>query len=130
MILTIKTDNPKAEIGLFYDTGQKRQYKQWLAHKQLADSIHKELDIILKAESKTLLDISGIVCFKGPGSFTGLRIGLVVANTLAYSLMIPVVGESGNEWIRQGIKRLSLEEDERLVIPKYGKDPHITQQVK
>jgi tRNA threonylcarbamoyladenosine biosynthesis protein TsaB len=36
-------------------------------------------------------DIEGVVCFKGPGSFTGLRIGLTVGNALAYAQNIPVV---------------------------------------
>ncbi|MFQ5675441.1 MAG: tRNA (adenosine(37)-N6)-threonylcarbamoyltransferase complex dimerization subunit type 1 TsaB, partial [bacterium] len=39
-----------------------------------------------------LEDLAGIVFSKGPGSFTGLRIGLSVTKGLAYSVGIPMVG--------------------------------------
>lgn len=39
-----------------------------------------------------LRDLQGIVFSKGPGSFTGLRIGISVSKGLAFSLGIPMVG--------------------------------------
>ncbi len=130
MILTIRTDNPEAEIGLFFDTGQKRQYKKWQAHRELAESIHKKISDILKAEDKNWQDISGIVCYKGPGSFTGLRIGLTVGNTLAYGLSVPIVSNVGKDWITDGIKEIAKGKNDAIVVPEYGRDPHITQQKK
>lgn len=40
-----------------------------------------------------LQDLEGIEVEKGPGSFTGLRVGVSVANALGYSLGIPVNGK-------------------------------------
>lgn len=40
----------------------------------------------------TFKDIDLIVCSKGPGSFTGLRIGLATARTMALALDVPVLG--------------------------------------
>ena len=47
---------------------------------------------ILKAFSETgyVKDIKNIVCINGPGSFTGLRIGLTVGKTLAYTLNVSI----------------------------------------
>jgi len=46
-----------------------------------------------KAGKKTLKDISEIKVETGPGSFTGLRVGVAVANALAWTLKIPVNGK-------------------------------------
>jgi tRNA threonylcarbamoyladenosine biosynthesis protein TsaB len=51
-------------------------------------------DIIHKHNLK-LMDITAINVATGPGSFTGLRVGATVANTLGYLLDIPVNGKKG-----------------------------------
>ena len=48
------------------------------------------IDSMLKEENISLRDINKIVVVNGPGSFTGVRIGLTVAKTIGYALNIPV----------------------------------------
>lgn len=48
------------------------------------------IESILKENNLTFKDIKNIVAINGPGSFTGLRIGLSAAKTLAYLLDIPI----------------------------------------
>lgn len=41
----------------------------------------------------TLKDIEAIEVNRGPGSFTGLRVGIAIANTLSFSLHVPINGK-------------------------------------
>ncbi len=48
-------------------------------------------------------ELDGLIISLGPGSFTGLRIGVSVAKTLAYSLGKPIIGVSTLRAIARGI---------------------------
>jgi len=50
------------------------------------------LDALLKEREVRIQDLEGIVVILGPGSFTGLRIGLSLAKSLAFTLGIPLIG--------------------------------------
>lgn len=125
-ILTLRTDRPEAELGLYEDNKQ-LVYEIWEAHRELAETLHAKLADLLKKSGKELNDIERIVIYKGPGSFTGLRIGISVANALAYSLVVPIVG-TVDEWIQQGILSLKSGKNQGEVVPEYGNPVHITQQ--
>ncbi|HJQ08378.1 MAG TPA: tRNA (adenosine(37)-N6)-threonylcarbamoyltransferase complex dimerization subunit type 1 TsaB [Candidatus Saccharimonadales bacterium] len=125
LILTIRTDNPEAEVGLF-ENQTKAAYKTWHAHRELSTTIHAEIEAILKTHGKSLQDVQGIVCFQGPGSFTGLRMGLTVANVLAYGLGIPIVATMDEGWVIKGIQRLQAGEDDKITLPHYGAPVHVT----
>lgn len=129
IILTIRTDKPEAELGLFDDSTQ-LVYDTWHAHRELAETIHRRIDNLLKSQSKTLQDVQGVAVFQGPGSFTGLRIGLTVANALADSLSVPVVAAQGDDWIATATRRLRAGETDGVALPFYGADAHITAQKK
>ncbi|KKR30477.1 tRNA (adenosine(37)-N6)-threonylcarbamoyltransferase complex dimerization subunit type 1 TsaB [Candidatus Woesebacteria bacterium RIFCSPHIGHO2_01_FULL_39_32] len=51
------------------------------------------LEEVLKKENFELADIREIKVHTGPGSFTGLRVGISVANTLGWTLGVPVNGK-------------------------------------
>lgn len=129
IILTIRTDKPEAEIGL-YEDGKQLAYESWEAHRQLSVTIHTKIDEVLKRGGKSLHDIRGIVCFQGPGSFTGLRIGLTLANTLAYALGVPIVARQDPGWLETGIADLLAGKNDKLAQPEYGAEAHITAQKK
>ncbi|WP_428910570.1 tRNA (adenosine(37)-N6)-threonylcarbamoyltransferase complex dimerization subunit type 1 TsaB [Niallia sp. Krafla_26] len=50
-------------------------------------------------------DINKIVVAKGPGSYTGVRIGVTIAKTLAWTLNIPLVGVSSLEVLAASVGR-------------------------
>lgn len=118
-ILAIRTDKPEAELYI-YDGQEKVAEIKWEAHRRLAETIHKKIDQILNKSSISLDSLDGIVCFKGPGSFTGLRIGLSVANALTYAWQIPLVARNNDDWIQAGIADLAAGKNERIAVPEYG----------
>lgn len=129
IILTIRTDNPQAELGLYEDRTQVA-YETWEAHRQLAETIHTKIEELLRSAEQDLHDVQGIVAFQGPGSFTGLRIGLSVANALAAALQVPIVGTTHPGWIQNGVDRIVSGESDVQVLPEYGTPVHITPQKK
>lgn len=56
------------------------------------------IDQALKKCKAELADLKSVFVIKGPGSFTGLRVGLSVANQFAHQLKIPITGLRTDEW--------------------------------
>lgn len=59
-----------------------------------AERLITTIDDTLRAASLTIREIDGIAVSSGPGSFTGLRIGVTTAKSLAYSIRKPIVAVS------------------------------------
>lgn len=55
------------------------------------------IDMLMKDCDVKPADLDKIVVAKGPGSYTGVRIGVTIAKTLAWTLNIPLVGVSSLE---------------------------------
>jgi tRNA threonylcarbamoyladenosine biosynthesis protein TsaB len=130
LILTIRTDKPEAELVLYNGT-QKLVTDIWYAHRMLAETLHARITSLLRAQHKGLDALQGVVCFEGPGSFTGLRIGLTVGNALAYSYSIPIVATVDKEsvqWQDVGIQRLLAGEFDKVALPHYGSPANVTTQ--
>ncbi len=125
MILTLRTDSPDAEVGL-YDGQKKMSYFTWHADRQLAKDLLKIIHEQLQAQNADWAAITGVVVFEGPGSFTGLRIGITVANAIAYGQSVPVIAAKGEGWLGDGLARLAAGENDKIVLPAYGSEAHIT----
>lgn len=125
MILAIRTDKPEAELYLLGNGSIKAEYR-WHAHRQLSDTLLVKIEDLLSEQKLELKNVSGLIVYRGPGSFTGLRIGITVANTLSYSLNIPIVGSTGEDWLQADQKALTRASS-GVVVPEYGAPVHITQ---
>jgi tRNA threonylcarbamoyladenosine biosynthesis protein TsaB len=125
MILALRTDAPEARLVLLDQTRQVDALV-WTAGRHLAAELMSQIEVLLKRNHKDWPDITGLIVYRGPGSFTGLRIGATVANTAAYSLNVPVVGASGDDWIADGLEALKHKKTGHYVVPEYGADPNIT----
>lgn len=87
------SDNTKIIIGL----DKKRWTFPTKEHK--SQQLLASLNQTLKKQKKTLKDILEIRVETGPGSFTGLRVGLSVANALGWALGIPINGKKVGELV-------------------------------
>ncbi len=130
MILALRTDNPEAEIYVL-DQGAIRAKKLWVAGRELSEQLLSEIYALLDSVNSKPRDIQAVLVYQGPGSFTGLRIGISVANAIGYSLEMPVVGASGNGWLETGAelaqKANTNGQKFQPLQPEYGAQPHITQ---
>lgn len=126
MVLALRTDAPEAELKLLNKDGKVIGQEKWLAERRLAKESLGHLEDFLKNHKSNWNDLTGLVVFHGPGSFTGLRIGITVMNTIAYAQNIPIVGVSGDDWAEQGVKLLQDGQGQEIVLPEYGAEAHIT----
>ncbi len=55
-----------------------------------AERLLSTIDLVVKSASLTIRDLDGIAVSSGPGSFTGLRIGVTTAKGIAYSIHKPI----------------------------------------
>jgi tRNA threonylcarbamoyladenosine biosynthesis protein TsaB len=126
VILAIRTDKPEAELCILNSDGSVIASDRWQAHRELSDTLLDRIEMLLKSVQEDLSSLTSIAVYQGPGSFTGLRIGITVANTLAYSLSIPVVGAKGEYWLEAARESIARAAGEQFVIPEYGASAHIT----
>jgi tRNA threonylcarbamoyladenosine biosynthesis protein TsaB len=90
LILLIETATQTCSIAL-------SQNGQILAHKEQTDrNIHASqitlfIDEVLQQSQKTYQDLDAVAISKGPGSYTGLRIGVSTAKGLCFALDIPLI---------------------------------------
>ncbi len=131
MILVINTaHNENIFLGLWDKKWLEKN--EWSTGHNLTAEIMDKIAGLYKNTGKTYKDTTGVMVNTGPGSFTGLRIGISIANTMAYSLNIPIVGlyeiENKPEFMEKELQRLCRKKAfEKVVFPEYGKEPNITQ---
>jgi tRNA threonylcarbamoyladenosine biosynthesis protein TsaB len=124
MYLGLRTDSAIAEIYLFKNKN-KVAHTSWQADRELAKHLLGKLEDFLNENDTTFNDLTGLFVYLGPGSFTGLRIGLTVMNTAAYALSLPIVGSTGDKWLDECMQKLINNQNEKAILPLYGAD-HIT----
>ena len=125
MILLLDTSTPICKLS--FVEGDWKYDTEWEANRDLAKGLLGYLQSQLEGQGKTWKDLTGLAAFKGPGSFTGLRIGITVLNTVSYSENIPIVGEMGDDWQQKAVRRLLSGESDEIVLPEYGGEANITQ---
>lgn len=105
-ILAIETSSPKLSLALGDAQKIVAHYQGPLAWRH-AEALFSGMQRLLKPRRLTPRDLTGVVVTVGPGSFTGIRIGLAAARALGQALSIPVVGVSSLETLAHGTQSKS-----------------------
>jgi tRNA threonylcarbamoyladenosine biosynthesis protein TsaB len=90
MILAFDTATPCARVVVLSPEGDGRATAEKVAARH-SSNLLRLCDEVLRATGLTVSDLAAIACGAGPGSFTGLRVGLAVAKGLALADRIPLV---------------------------------------
>lgn len=88
--LTINTSSSLGSMVIGRDDRVVGQV-EWHKEKSHSEKVTLALEDLAKQTSCSLHDLQLLICGYGPGSFTGLRVGLSVAKTLAYSFNLPII---------------------------------------
>lgn len=93
LLLNIDTATETGSIALS-DEGTVIQTMINQDQKDHAAWIHNAIRELLKNSGKTLQQLQAVAVTAGPGSYTGLRVGMATAKGLCYVLKIPLITES------------------------------------
>lgn len=90
-ILNIETATKNCSVSLSAN-GKTIAFKE-LSEEQFnhAEKLHLFIKEVLASEGILLADLNAVAVSKGPGSYTGLRIGVSAAKGLCYALNIPLI---------------------------------------
>ena len=89
--IALHTSSPDLGLAISNFRGDSRQ-QVWQLGRNLSTHLHQSLSNFLAPQTWT--DLAFIAVATGPGGFTGTRIGVVTARTLAQQLQIPLFGVS------------------------------------
>lgn len=106
--MKIYLDTSSPETVLKIDS---KEYRYTFAN-DLAEKLLEYMHEKLQENGGDFKDITEIIYMSGPGSFTGLRIGASVVNTLAHELNISLYDHNGKK--------------HKIILPDYGRGANIT----
>ena len=117
VLLAIDTSTQACSAALLYEgeliqelSGEPRSHTRLLL---------PMIDRLLAAAGCKLQQLDAIAYTAGPGSFTGLRIGMGVVQGLAFGADLPVIGVSSLETLALGAQRQLNLTGKQLIIPAF-----------
>lgn len=112
LILNIETTTTNCSVSLS-NQGEtlvlKEDFNSNYSH---AESLHVFIEAVITSANKSISDIDAIAVSKGPGSYTGLRIGVSAAKGLCFALEKPLISVSTLEALAHQLKI-----DDGLIVP-------------
>ncbi len=117
IILNIETATNVCSVALHKDAkllAQRISFEE----KSHASRLAVFIDEVIKEAKVSTNEIQAVAISKGPGSYTGLRIGVSTAKGIAYGLEIPIISISTLQLMAYAVSLQAESYFEKLAIPK------------
>jgi tRNA threonylcarbamoyl adenosine modification protein YeaZ len=85
----------------------------------------EQIDEVLARAGRSIGDVEALAVGTGPGSFTGLRVGLATIKTIAYARGLPLVGVMSSDALRRAGAGLGAGEEAAVVLPAGARDHYL-----
>ncbi len=127
---------PGAGVCLVIDTATRTSVVALGQAERLATSLREvrhrhgsflleQIDEVLDAAGVSLDDVSAVAVGTGPGSFTGLRVGLATAKTIAHVRRLPLVGVRSCDALRVAAETAGAAPGTAVVLPAGAHDHYL-----
>lgn len=120
-ILFIDTSTDQSMVKLLRN-GKVVDEKFWAGHGDLSETLLTKTQELLRNNKLKLSNLDQIAVNLGPGSYTGLRIGVTTANFLAWSLNLPIIAAT----IYHDKLSFIRVKKQQFILPKYQHPAYIT----
>lgn len=103
VILAVDTSTEACSVALLCDGKISSDFV--ISQREHTQKVLPMIDNLLHAANCRLADLDAIAFGQGPGSFTGVRIGIAIAQGLAFGANKPLIGVSSLMTLAQGVYR-------------------------
>ena len=97
-VLVVDTSTRASIVAVGHETPRAISRRE-VKHRH-GSHVLEQIDEVLAASGLALDDLAGLAVGTGPGSFTGLRVGLATVKTVAYARALPLVGVMSSDALR------------------------------
>ena len=118
LILSCDTSNSTCCAGV-YEDGRELSYELSLEKRTHSETFMPLVERVIKASGKEYKDLDAIAVTTGPGSFTGIRIGLSAVKGLSYALSIPCIPVSSTAALALSVENVIDTAENTILVPSF-----------
>lgn len=110
-LLAIDTSSDRAGVALF--DGKDLHMQQWPSVRAQTTQVLPVIRQLITAANLTVADLAAVAVATGPGTFTGLRVGMSLAKGFALGRGLPLIGiptleATASPWTRAGLSVIAI----------------------